>query len=58
MVELGEVVFEMMGKKMARFVVEQCHIVEHACTRTETGLGGSNRGQKDLVAVWVQQVEG
>ena len=37
-------------KKMVGFVVE------HACVRTETGLGSSNEDLKGLVGVQVEQV--
>jgi hypothetical protein len=53
MQELVEKIFEMMKKCSAGFVVEQCCTVEHACVRTETGLGGSNKDQKDLAGVHV-----
>jgi hypothetical protein len=47
--ELMEKVLEMLKRNSAGFVVEQCHIVEHACVRTGMGLGDSKRGPKDPV---------
>jgi hypothetical protein len=49
-------VFEMLKKNMAGFAVEQYCTVEHACVRTETGLGGSIVDPKDLVGMQLRQV--
>jgi hypothetical protein len=57
MEELVGRIFE-VKKYLVGFVVEWCCIIEHTCARTEMGLGGLNRGQKDLMGVWVQQVGG
>jgi hypothetical protein len=54
MQELVEKIFEMMKKYSAGFVVEQCCTVEHACVRTETGLGGLIEDRRGLVGVQVQ----
>ena len=54
-VEPNEKIFEMLKNKMAMFITKQCCTIKHTCVRTKTGLEGSNKDQRGLVGLQVQQ---